>query len=176
MGDRQRREAPIAGITRAECLLPVQSNKREGACAFPYASSMRDPSAGGMTLLRRGFRRRCARCGGRELFPKFLSMVEHCPSCGYRFERDHGYWIGAMIISTAFTLVGFLVVFVGGMLIWWPDVPWTGLLIASLSVTAILPVLGYPTARTVWVALDLMVRPLEAAEINRAAQSLNGTP
>ena len=101
-------------------------------------------------------------------------MVENCPACGYHFERDHGYWIGAMIVSTAFTLVGFLIVFVGGILISWPDVPWTGLLIATLSVTAIVPVLTYPTARTVWVALDLMVRPLEAAEIDRAANSLRG--
>ena len=96
-------------------------------------------------------------------------MVEDCPSCGHHFERDHGYWIGAMILATAFTIVAFLTVFVGGILTSWPDVPWTGILIATVLVTALVPVFGYPTARTLWVALDLMVRPLEPAEIERAS-------
>jgi hypothetical protein len=98
-------------------------------------------------------------------------MVEDCPTCGHRFERDHGYWIGAMIVATAFTLAGFLAVFVGGLAITWPDVPWSTLSIATIVVTGIVPFLTYPTARTVWVALDLGVRPLEDGEIARAKQN-----
>ena len=98
-------------------------------------------------------------------------MVEDCPTCGHRFERDQGYWIGAMIVATAFTLAGFLAVFVGGLVITWPDVPWSTLSIATIVVTGIVPFVAYPTARTVWVALDLGVRPLEDDEIARANQN-----
>ena len=44
-----------------------------------------------------------------------LVMVEDCPTCGHHFEREQGYWIGAMIVATAFTLAGFLATFVGGL-------------------------------------------------------------
>ena len=96
-------------------------------------------------------------------------MAADCPTCGHHYERDHGYWIGAMIIATGITLVAFLAVFVGGMAVTWPNVPWTGILIATLIVTALVPVVSYPTARTLWVALDLRVRPLEQHEIERSA-------
>ena len=82
-------------------------------------------------------------------------MVEQCPTCGRRFEREEGYWLGAMIVNIAVTEALFVVVFVGGMLVTWPDVPWTPLLIASIAVNAIVPVLFYPRSKTVWVALDV---------------------
>jgi hypothetical protein len=27
-------------------------------------------------------------------------MRDHCPSCGLAFEREPGYWVGAVIINT----------------------------------------------------------------------------
>lgn len=102
-------------------------------------------------------------------------MVADCPTCGHHFERDPGYWIGAMIIATGMTLFAFLVVFVGGMVATWPDVPWTAILIATLAVTGLVPVVSYPVARTLWVAMDLRVRPLEQLEIERAASNRQAT-
>lgn len=76
-----------------------------------------------------------------------------------------------MIVATAFTLAGFLVVLVGGMAITWPDVPWNALLIAALVVTTTVPLFGFSTARTLWVSLDLAVRPLEPEEIELARRN-----
>ena len=76
-----------------------------------------------------------------------------------------------MIVATSFTLAGFLVVLVGGMAITWPDVPWNVLLIAALVVTAAVPMLGYSTARTLWVSIDLAIRPLEHEEIELARRN-----
>ena len=100
-------------------------------------------------------------------------MTEHCPSCGLYFERESGYWIGAMIVATAFTLVGFLAVFVGGIAMTWPAVPWNLLLLATIAVAAIVPISLYPIARTLWVAMDLSVRPLEDHEIARASRFIS---
>ncbi len=107
------------------------------------------------------------------MFPRFLVMVDDCPTCGHHFERDAGYWIGAMIVSTAFALAAFAVVFAGGILSTWPNVPWNLILISTLTVTTLVPVLFYPTSRTVWVALDLAVRPLEPHEVERSAKRLD---
>lgn len=74
-------------------------------------------------------------------------------------------------MATAFTLAGFLVVLVGGMAMTWPDVPWNTLLIAALVVTTAVPLFGFSTARTLWVSLDLAVRPLEPEEIELARQN-----
>ncbi len=78
-----------------------------------------------------------------------------------------------MIIATAFALAAFLAVFAAGIALMWPEVRWNLILIATLAATGIIPVIGYPTSRTVWVALDLSVRPLEADEISRAAARLD---
>lgn len=102
-------------------------------------------------------------------------MVEDCPTCGHHFERDQGYWIGAMIVATAFSVVGFLTVFVGGLAVTWPDVPWNALLLVTLAVTGVVPAVTYSSARTIWVAMDLAVRPLESHEVERANQNLKGT-
>lgn len=142
-------------------------------CRVLMIPPVRDPDVSLGGLLWRGLRLRCPRCGGRGLSARFLRIVPNCPSCGHHFEREQGYWIGAMIIATALTLAAFLAVFVGGMVITWPDVPWTGILVATLTVTTLVPVLGYPLARTIWIALDLRARPLEPGEIERAAQNQN---
>lgn len=73
-----------------------------------------------------------------------------------------------MIVATAFTLIGFLAVFIGGLAVTWPVVPWNLLLVATIVVTTIVPISLYPVARTLWVAMDLSVRPLEDHEIARA--------
>ncbi len=147
-------------------------NRRKSPFTNVHSAEVRDPADRFPTLLRRGITRRCPRCGGRNIFPGFLTMVEDCPTCGHHFERDHGYWIGAMIVATAFSIVGFLTAFLGGLVATWPDVPWNVLLLVTLAVTGVVPAVTYSSARTIWVAMDLAVRPLEDREIERARQNL----
>jgi hypothetical protein len=47
----------------------------------------------------------------------------------------------------------------------WPDVPWTALTVVTVAVSVIVPSTGYPYARTLWMAYDLYVHPLEEGEI-----------
>lgn len=68
------------------------------------------------------------------------------------------------MINMAVTFALFLLIFVGGMVATWPDTPWTGLLITTLLINAVLPVLFHPFSRTIWVGLELAFHPLEPAE------------
>ena len=79
-------------------------------------------------MVARGLRGRCPRCGSGGVFRNFFDLHERCPSCGLKFEREPGYWVGAMVIITAVTVGVFITVLVGGIALTWPDVPWGWLL------------------------------------------------
>jgi len=95
-------------------------------------------------------------------------MRRNCPTCGMKFERDAGYGTGAMIINTAATIGTFLIVFVGIMVATWPDVPWTAALVITIGVNTIVPIVFYPWSKTIFLGLDLAVRPLSSEEANAA--------
>lgn len=135
---------------------------------------MPDPSATRRTMLRRALRRRCPRCGAGGIFASHLELHERCPRCGLAFEREPGYWVGAMIIITTITFALFLVILVGGTIITWPDVPWGWLLGVTVAANVAIPILAYPLAKTIWSALELGWHPLEPHEIESARAHRQG--
>lgn len=112
----------------------------------------------------RGITKRCPRCGGSGLFTRWWTMRRNCPTCGMKFDRDAGYGTGAMIVNTAATIGTFLIVFVGIMVATWPEVPWTTALITTIVVNTIVPIVFYPWSKTIFLGIDLAVRPLSAEE------------
>lgn len=76
--------------------------------------------------------------------------------------------MGALIVNTGVTFASFLVVFVGGMVVFWPEVPWFGLGVATIVINAVIPILFYPVSKTLWVALELSWHPLEPHELETA--------
>lgn len=105
----------------------------------------------------RAFARRCPWCGGRGVFASFFELKRACPTCGYRFEREEGYWVGAMIVVTGLLYVVFAALMLGVIALTHPDVPWTPLLVMAFAVCLLLPVLAYPLAKLLWIAIDLLV-------------------
>jgi uncharacterized protein (DUF983 family) len=114
--------------------------------------------------LTRGLRKRCPNCGAGDLFTSFFGLRPRCPRCGLAFEREEGYWLGAMIVAIGVTEALFGVWFVGGMLVTWPDVPWTMLLVGGLVLNATIPVVTYPWSKTTWMGLHHAFVPPDAAE------------
>jgi uncharacterized protein (DUF983 family) len=92
-------------------------------------------------------------------------MVELCPRCGLRFEREEGQWVGAIIVNFAVGMLVLVAVLAAGLLLTWPDVPWTGLTVVAVVMVVAVPIVLYPWSKTVWVAIDLLMhrneRPLE---------------
>ena len=58
-----------------------------------------------LALLWRGACLRCPRCGARSLFRTWFAMYERCAVCGLRFEREQGYFLGAMYINYGVSVV-----------------------------------------------------------------------
>jgi hypothetical protein len=81
-----------------------------------------------------------------------------------------------MIINTAVTLALMLVLFVGGSIVFWPDVPWNSLLVAVAAAAALTPILFYPWSKSLWSAIELSYHQLEPAEREAAARRVSPTP
>lgn len=128
---------------------------------------MSRPSAA-RTLLR-GLARRCPRCGSSRVFRRWLWMVERCPGCGLRFSRVSGHWTGAVGLNLFVTEAAFAAVLLAALVATWPDPPYGWILVAGLATTVVVPLVAHPFTKTVWTAIDLLMRPLELDEILDAA-------
>ncbi len=95
-------------------------------------------------------------------------MTDTCPGCGHSFEREQGYWLGAVIINTAVTFALFIAIGITIISATWSDVPWQTLLVVTLVFNGLFPLLFYPFSKTIWVALDLGVRPVEQPNVPSA--------
>ena len=111
------------------------------------------------TLLGRGVRKRCPRCGAPDIFRSFYSLKERCPNCGYTFEREEGYWVAAIIINTAVIEAIFFALFIGILVVTLPDINWQAMLVAGLVTNGVFPFLFFPYSKTLWMAIDLYFHP-----------------
>ena len=116
-------------------------------------------------MLLRGCSRRCAVCGQGHLFRRWFTMCERCPRCDLRFERIEGHWTGDLGINTIVSFGALLVVLLVGFLTFWPTPPLTAIIVAAIAVAGLLPLAFYPFSKTIWLAIDLMMRPLEPGEV-----------
>jgi uncharacterized protein (DUF983 family) len=128
-------------------------------------------------LLRRGVTKRCPRCGGGGIYETWFRMRERCPTCGYLFEREPGFFIGSYFINFAIA-EGFLFVLIMGF-VWYKSAnPDAGVLVPAtigVLIGVVGPVVFYPFSRTIWSALDLIMTPLEVDEIVAAADAVSAS-
>lgn len=94
----------------------------------------------------------------------WAKVVERCPQCSHRFEREEGYWLGAVLVNTVAAVGLFAALFVTMAVATWPDVPWNTILVVTVIVNVVFPILFYPWARMLWVAVDLAVRPVPTGD------------
>ena len=102
----------------------------------------------------------------------WFAMRDHCPRCGLRFEREPGYWVGAVVINTAIIFATFVLVLAGMTFATYPDVPWALVLAVTIGTNVLVPILVYPISRTIWLAMEMSWHPLEPHEIEAARSRL----
>src|SRR5690349_16723150 len=112
--------------------------------------------ASALTIMSRGLRKRCPRCGQGGLFERWTEMVDACPRCGLVFEQEEGYWVGALTYNTTVTLILFAVLIGVGVAVTWPDSPVFVLTGIGVVAGIVFPIWFYPYSKTIWVATDLI--------------------
>ena len=110
-------------------------------------------------LLVRGLRLRCPRCGAKTLFRKGFAMHDNCRVCAYRFEREQGYYVGAMYINYGVTV---LIIVPGYFALeWWTEFTLGQQLALWSGVGILLPLVFFRHARGLWLGFDYIFNPDE---------------
>lgn len=108
-------------------------------------------------MLDRGLRLRCPRCGVGRLFGKPFRMNRECANCVLKFEREQGYFVGAIYINYAATIA---IALPGFFLL---DA-FTGITIDEqltlwVPFALIFPLLFFHHSRSLWLVLDHYFNP-----------------
>ena len=107
--------------------------------------------------LRALFTGKCPRCRKSAIFKPalgltVLSMNDDCPSCGLHFEREAGYFVGAMYASYTIGIALVLPVALFLLLVVGLDLLWV--MVIMLIQTVVTMPLAFRWARIFWLHLD----------------------
>jgi len=113
----------------------------------------------------RALRLRCPNCGSGGLFQKWVLMRDTCPRCHLFLDRrEPDYFLGGYVVN----FVGAEFVIAGGalaaILLTWPEVPWGTIKWGLIGLMIPFPVLTYPWSKTLWLGIDLWLRPPTLAD------------
>ncbi len=86
-------------------------------------------------------------------------MVDRCPNCDLQYEREEGYWLGAVLINTVVTIGLFTATMTTWAIASWPEPPWTTMTATGIVINLIVPLLFYPLSKTLWVAIEISAHP-----------------
>lgn len=106
-------------------------------------------------------RQLCPRCRTGKIFRKsvwlFPAMHERCPACRLKFEREDGYFLGAMYIGYGLGVA--TIVALSALL--WSVLRWPLLKTVTAGIVLFLPLAPVLTwmARVLWIYLDQGIDP-----------------
>ena len=113
---------------------------------------------------------RCPRCRTGRIFERarrwrLPRMLPYCEVCGLKYEREEGYWTGAVAVNLVVTeLLIALVAVPVAIALALAQQPITLLLIIGLPMPFILPFLFFRHAKSLWMSIDFMLHPVDPEE------------
>ena len=112
-----------------------------------------------LVLLARGLRQRCPVCGKGKIFQGLFKTYEHCPVCNFIFEREPGYYTGAIAVNLVVTELVITAVAVPIAASQAVSIPVMVLIGATLPI--LLPLLCYRPAKSLWMSFDHIIHPVD---------------
>lgn len=100
---------------------------------------------------------RCPRCLRGQIWRSFLAMHERCPVCGLIYEREPGYFTGAMVVSYVLAVPILGAIVIGLMTLGGLDAV-AALVIGDLAYLALVPII-FRYSRAVWLHFDWRIDP-----------------
>jgi uncharacterized protein (DUF983 family) len=101
-------------------------------------------------------KQQCPRCLQGQIFAGVFQMRTQCPVCGLRFEREPGYFVGAMYLSYGLAIIG-------TAFVWLPMVLLGRSLGEVLLASGALLIVASPWlfrySRVLWLYLDHAIDP-----------------
>jgi hypothetical protein len=80
-------------------------------------------------------------------------------------RNTQGFELGALAINFVLTGGALIATLVIGVVTTYPDLAIFELLVSTVGVTLFVGIFGYPISYTTWLAVDLIMRPVESGEL-----------
>ncbi len=103
-------------------------------------------------------RLRCPICGAGRVFSGTFAMPECCPACGLKFQREPGYFLGAMYFSYALAIPIIFVLTVIAYLLLPHRHLYEHVLLAWVAFLPFVPAV-YRYSRVMWIHFDRYFDP-----------------
>jgi ABC-2 type transport system ATP-binding protein len=105
------------------------------------------------------------------MFQGLFRMRPECLTCGLKFEREQGYFLGAIYINYAATVVCMLVGFF--VLDYFIELSLTYQIVVWSSFGVVFPMMFFRYSRSLWLSLDYIFSPVEeyAVEMRKPGMS-----
>jgi uncharacterized protein (DUF983 family) len=116
-----------------------------------------DPASHGIfKRLWAALRFRCPRCCTGSVWRAPFRMRDACPACGLVFEREPGYFVGAMYASYFLGIFLTLPVWMGMLL---GGAGLAPILIVAIGMVVVLTPLSFHYSRVLWMHIDCYFNP-----------------
>lgn len=117
------------------------------------------------SLLAAILRLRCPRCREGRMFAGTFKMNDPCPVCGKLFQREEGYFLGAMYFSYALATAVLIPLYVVAMLLMPGQDTLVIALVATLAYLPFVPAV-FRYSRVLWVYVDQAVSPGDSCAVS----------
>jgi uncharacterized protein (DUF983 family) len=95
------------------------------------------------------FSNRCPKCQGAPIFKGFCSMHKKCPGCGNVYEKESGYFMGAMMAAYFLGIIAVMPTLVVCLFVFELSIP-VSIGVAALQLILLQPLL-FQYSRIVWI-------------------------
>ncbi|MFN3850867.1 MAG: DUF983 domain-containing protein [Spirosomataceae bacterium] len=114
-----------------------------------------------MNKLEATIKMKCPRCHEGDIFEsknpfelgKMTTMHTNCPKCNLKYEREPGFFYGAMYVSSIFNMILFVIFVVAYYLFFVDKVDWRWYIISYVALTLILFSVFYRISRSLWLQI-----------------------
>jgi uncharacterized C2H2 Zn-finger protein len=112
-----------------------------------------------LNTLGRALLLRCPVCGRMRAFEAPFRVKHHCPSCGALFQREPGFFVGAIMINVVTTELAVLVAYLVCLLTFGGRAP-QSIVPVLFAVGLLFPVAFYHHAWSLWLGADHLIESL----------------
>lgn len=110
-----------------------------------------------LLMLSRGLRQRCPVCGKGKIFQGIFKTYERCPVCGFLFEREPGYYTGAMAMNLVISELLIAAVAIPVAASQAVSIP--VMVVLGITLPVLLPLLFFRPSKSLWIGVDHILHP-----------------
>ena len=109
------------------------------------------------SIFSRCVRLRCPICGKGRLYASLIRMNSECSQCGYSFDRESGFYLGAIYFN--YGLTALIVSITYPVLVFTGSAKPQVALAICMSFAVLFPLFFFRYARSLWLGFDEFIDP-----------------